>query len=238
MEGFAMNEISAVRLNAPTGRSYVVAWDAIDALPLDTVLERLWLPEPDGEGWTASKGKRAIDEYRKFLKLNAKYPKNRIVPNRLMDVVWHLHILDTRKYADDCEEVFGKFLHHSPFFGLRGDVKVRDSAFDRTLDLYEIEFGANVFTEAKSTEGQQQRAAASDMPGRSGTLAAGCDAADIKAAGCDAADIKAAGCDAADIKAAGCDAADIKAAGCDAADIKAAGCDAADIKAASLDVRH
>ncbi len=31
-----------------------------------------------------------------------------------IDLFWHEHILDTKKYKQDCEMVFGRFLHHVP----------------------------------------------------------------------------------------------------------------------------
>jgi len=52
--------------------------------------------------------------------------------------VWHAHILDTNAYAPDCEKVFGKFLHHFPYWGMRGEEDLVDlySAWNRTLALY------------------------------------------------------------------------------------------------------
>ena len=42
-----------------------------------------------------------------------------------------MHILDTRKYAADCEAAFGHFVHHFPYLGLRGeeDTKALEAAF-------------------------------------------------------------------------------------------------------------
>ena len=174
--------------------------DNLDAGPLLEVLTR---EQPDGLGWARKRAIVAVGEYKKFLKLNVLYRTERIVPNRMVDEVWHTHILDTRKYAVDCENLLGFFLHHFPYFGQRGDADQRDSSFDVTQALYEREFGLS--------------------PIASKVVApAGCDAGDIKAAGCDAGDVRPAGCDAGDIKAAGCDAGDVRPAGCDAGDIKSA----------------
>ena len=41
------------------------------------------------------------------------------------------HILDTRAYSRDCEFLFGRFLHHFPYFGMRGDAD--RAALDRTF---------------------------------------------------------------------------------------------------------
>lgn len=73
----------------------------------------------------------AIKEYRKMLILNQVYPHTPIVPSKLVDQVWHTHILDTIQYHRDCLRMFGRYLHHAPSFGgeeekteLREDQKV------------------------------------------------------------------------------------------------------------------
>jgi hypothetical protein len=45
------------------------------------------------------------------------YPHHKIVPTWEIDQVWHHHILDTHKYAQDCQWLFGYFVHHYPYFG-------------------------------------------------------------------------------------------------------------------------
>lgn len=37
-----------------------------------------------------------------------------IAPREDADLFWHLHVLDTKKYAQDCHMLFGRFLHHVP----------------------------------------------------------------------------------------------------------------------------
>lgn len=82
-------------------------------------------------------------EYRKFLALRLAYPDADIVPCKIVDEMWHRHILDTRAYADDCERIFGGFMHHFPYFGLRGeeDAQALVDAYDNTLRLYCDAFG-------------------------------------------------------------------------------------------------
>ncbi len=36
------------------------------------------------------------------------------MPSKLVDACWHVFICDTRNYAQFCEAVFGRFLHHEP----------------------------------------------------------------------------------------------------------------------------
>ena len=37
-------------------------------------------------------------------------------PTKLMDTIWHHHILDTKNYHNDCNNIFGFYLHHKPTF--------------------------------------------------------------------------------------------------------------------------
>ncbi len=57
------------------------------------------------------------------------------VPNGMIDEAWHQHILDTAKYRKDCGMLFGKFLGHYPYFGLRG--KEDENSWNRASDLSE-----------------------------------------------------------------------------------------------------
>jgi hypothetical protein len=83
--------------------------------------------------------------YRNFLLMNALYPESGIVPTKRVDSLWHHHILDTAAYAEDCERVFGRFLHHFPYFGLRGEEDARQlaKAFDETRRAFLAELGSD-----------------------------------------------------------------------------------------------
>eukprot|EP01062_Namystynia_karyoxenos_P033287 TRINITY_DN244_c0_g1_i1.p2 TRINITY_DN244_c0_g1~~TRINITY_DN244_c0_g1_i1.p2 ORF type:complete len:719 (+),score=248.55 TRINITY_DN244_c0_g1_i1:82-2157(+) len=59
----------------------------------------------------------AIREYRRMLTLIQKFPAQPIVPSKLVDLVWHEHILDTMQYRRDCLRMFGHYIHHNPSFG-------------------------------------------------------------------------------------------------------------------------
>lgn len=92
----------------------------IGALDLEPIMVKLMDPV-EGEAWTLEQALDAALWYRRFLYLNALYPDRSIVPTPAMDTFWHYHILDTQKYADDCQLTFGYFLHHFPYFGMRGE---------------------------------------------------------------------------------------------------------------------
>jgi len=116
---------------------------AIAALDLDPIKVKL-MHEESGEGWSREYADRMELEYRRFLELMVKYPEEAIAPSMDVDEFWHYHILDTMKYAEDCQKVFGHFLHHFPYIGLRGeeDLKMHEAAGESTRRLYEREFGA------------------------------------------------------------------------------------------------
>lgn len=120
------------------------AWAKIDGLDLMPIQRKLVLPPPEGAGLSAETVALSILWYRRFLKVCAKFPENRSVPNRLIDEVWHAHILDTRKYSADCFSIFNRMLHHFPYFGLNDDADVRDKCFEVTDQLYIQEFGESI----------------------------------------------------------------------------------------------
>lgn len=115
---------------------------AIHALDLDPIKVKLMDAE-EGEGWLRQRADRNAREYKRFLILSAKYPDQPITLSKDVDKFWHSHILDTIKYAQDCENVFGYFLHHFPYFGMRGakDAANLAEASINTARLYEQEFG-------------------------------------------------------------------------------------------------
>src|SRR5688572_15430441 len=119
--------------------------DAIFKLDLDPIKLKL-MDKNEGHGWTRSEADRYELEYKRFLALLAKFPDEVIAPNTNVDKFWHGHILDTMKYAEDCQNVFGYFLHHFPYFGMRGEEDAADlkAASVRMHELHMSEFGEGV----------------------------------------------------------------------------------------------
>jgi Glycine-rich domain-containing protein-like len=95
--------------------------------------------------------------YRRFLTLHREFPDRTFVPSVLIDLVWHYHILDTRKYSDDCRRALGYFLHHDPYFGLGSNenLQANHDAWMETCALWE-----RVFSEPMI--GQCNRCSSSD----------------------------------------------------------------------------
>lgn len=114
----------------------------INELDLEPIIVKI-MDKVEGKGWSLEYAQLIEAEYRKFLLLILKYPDEAIVPPQQVDEFWHYHILDTMKYAQDCEEIFGYFVHHFPYFGMRGeeDAKNLKDAWSKTCSLYVENFG-------------------------------------------------------------------------------------------------
>jgi hypothetical protein len=113
----------------------------IAELDLDPIKVKLMHKE-SGEGWSLEKANAMEAEYRRFLYLMKKFPTEQVAPLFDVDIFWHYHILDTMKYAVDCQAVFGYFLHHFPYVGLRGeeDEIAHQRVGARMKELYEETF--------------------------------------------------------------------------------------------------
>lgn len=114
----------------------------IASLDLEPIKVKI-MHQESGEGWSLERANAVEFEYRRFLYLMKKYPEENAAPSMDVDTFWHYHILDTLKYAVDCETVFGHFLHHFPYLGLRGedDLLAHQQVGERMATLYEETFG-------------------------------------------------------------------------------------------------
>jgi len=113
----------------------------VAALSFDAIKWKL--SESSEAHMTTERCALAEQEYRRFLTLKKLYPQTELVPNKLVDEFWHAHILDTKAYHQDCNHVFGYFLHHFPYFGIYGDDDYQNliSSFEQTKNLYIRHFG-------------------------------------------------------------------------------------------------
>jgi hypothetical protein len=127
----------------------VLSLTPLDALErIDPILDltnvRTKLADPEeGIGCSPADLDVMEAEYRKFLALHLAYPEAEIVPCKIVDIIWHQHILDTAAYREDCEAIFGKFLDHFPYFGMRDeeDARALVDAYSETIDRYREAFG-------------------------------------------------------------------------------------------------
>lgn len=122
------------------------ASDRVDSLDLEPIVYKLMHPEPGQMVMSLAEADQQVSVYRSWLKLCAWYPAEPIVPSKPVDEVWHLHLLDTGKWAEDSEQAFGFVMHHFPYFGLRGpdDEAALHAAYDRTRDLFRQHFGVDL----------------------------------------------------------------------------------------------
>jgi hypothetical protein len=95
--------------------------------------------------WPRPAAETAVRQYKRYLYLVYKYRRqeDHLPPSLEIDEIWHHHILHTEQYHKDCQFIFGGYLHHFPYFGMRGpeDFKNLQSSFAETRALYEAEFG-------------------------------------------------------------------------------------------------
>lgn len=174
---------------------------AIAALDLESIKAKLMQPD-DGNAWTREQVDAVEFEYRRFLRLMKIFPHEHTAPRVDVDRFWHCHILHTKKYAADCETVFGYFLHHFPHTDSRGkdDEAQLARMGERTRVLYEQTFGDS-----------------NDRPvaGRgAGPNSAYCTRVDANPAYCTRADVQPAYCTRAEAQAAYCTRAEARPAYC------------------------
>lgn len=79
------------------------------------------LLELKGGQWDSSRAQAAVLNYKRYMAVTKALGGVQLVPNGDIDEIWHMHILDTRAYLNDCNELFGEFLHHFPYFGMLGE---------------------------------------------------------------------------------------------------------------------
>jgi hypothetical protein len=105
------------------------------ALDLDAIAYKLAVDD----GWAMQEIDEVERQYRAFLHLVRHLPSFRFAPTRRQDAMWHHHILDTEKYARDCQQVFGRFVHHWPYSGLLGpsDAQAQEARFVESQRLLE-----------------------------------------------------------------------------------------------------
>ena len=95
------------------------------------------------KGWSLDYQDEVEDLYCRFLALNMVYRDRKICPTGPIDEFWHAHILDTKAYERDCRDLFGEYLHHFPYFGMRGpdDRADLEDAFEESRALFTRHFG-------------------------------------------------------------------------------------------------
>lgn len=91
-------------------------------------------------GWSGRFALRAIDEYRKFLYLGV-ISDTPVTPSKVIDQVWHEHLLFTRGYREFCRDVLQhEFDHHPELVPMDAQTAAFSEQYERTLQQYATEF--------------------------------------------------------------------------------------------------
>ncbi len=115
----------------------------IDGLNLDMILTQLTKKTTDNQNpWTKEEAETAIKWYKRFLIIHAKYhDAGPFAPSKMIDEVWHHHILFSKRYQSDCQKTFGYYLHHNPAGNTKGEKERLKILFKKTNKYFMIEFG-------------------------------------------------------------------------------------------------
>ena len=94
------------------------------------------------QGWTTPFALRAITEYKKFVYLGMVADFS-VTPPKVIDAVWHEHLLFSRAYREFCDGVLERhFDHHPELIPEREQTEVFQAQYAATLALYRAEFNA------------------------------------------------------------------------------------------------
>lgn len=112
-------------------------------------------------GWKTSFALRALNEYKKFVFLGL-VSDFQVTPSKIIDVVWHEHILFSKAYREFCEQIIKQPFDHYPELMPMEDQTGRFSAqYLDTLALYKNEFDqyppADIWGDAKFDKEQVKR---------------------------------------------------------------------------------
>jgi len=91
--------------------------------------------------WKNSDAVKAITKYKKFVYL-AIVSDFQVTPSKVIDQVWHQHLLFTQAYREFCAEVIHYNLdHHPELIPMADQTGVFNAQYLDTLELYRTEFG-------------------------------------------------------------------------------------------------
>jgi hypothetical protein len=127
----------------------------IDQIDFSMLKAKLTAPvSEEGLGWSAGEADRVEARYKNWLFLRRKYDGELMPPTQDIDAFWHAHILDTIAYHRDTAAILGRYLHHYPYFGMRGEEDYNNlvNAFDNTKRRYLEEYGEDITHPAAGTE--------------------------------------------------------------------------------------
>ena len=112
------------------------------------LFERLVTRIVEDESLDRSYAERIMCQALVFLVACANNPTTPLSPSRAVDIGWHTFILHTLDYAEFCQRVAGRFIHHNPTRG--GDVRsgttleaVQQTGYPVDMPLWMVEDAAD-----------------------------------------------------------------------------------------------
>jgi hypothetical protein len=104
-------------------------------------------------GWSNKFALKAISEYKKFVYLGV-VSDFHVTPSKIIDVVWHEHILFTSAYREFCDDVICYRLdHHPELIPIAYETGRFNAQYEDTVEFYISEFGftppADIWGETK-----------------------------------------------------------------------------------------
>ncbi len=128
----------------------------LNSLDLQPVARKM-MSSSDGDRWTEKQLEMALLRYKMFLYIQHHYSDLQLAPTKEIDDVWHAHILvDTKRYMQDCQNLFGYVLHHRDN-GSADEMQSQnqETAFAVTQNLFEELFGAGVLADVNQVASLQ-----------------------------------------------------------------------------------
>jgi hypothetical protein len=91
--------------------------------------------------WDKEFAMKAIWEYKKFIFLGV-ISDFSVTPSKIIDQVWHEHLLFTAGYRSFCEQVIRyNFEHHPELVPADSQTEAFEAQYFKTIELYQREFG-------------------------------------------------------------------------------------------------
>jgi hypothetical protein len=109
---------------------------SIYTLDLDYLVHRM----VNKHKWDLLASQESVRKYKNFLILHYLYPQTSLVPTSEIDEIWHNHILHTKNYTRDCNQIFGCYIHHNPSSGSQREREFLSDQYLKTMRLYEEKF--------------------------------------------------------------------------------------------------
>jgi hypothetical protein len=112
----------------------------LQTLNLSYIIEAMCAESYPLPRWVKADAEYCCQLYKNFLYLQKKHHPAGLVPTKEIDEFWHNHILYTKQYTYDCEQIFGHYLHHEPASPSE-ELQVLVDQFLQTKQFYLEEFG-------------------------------------------------------------------------------------------------